>query len=158
MIHPGRVAAFGAPAALALAALGAGVAAGRGPLGSEQRLSVVRAVAPPSYPAVAAQARTGGTVNVEVMVGPGGDVIESQLGEIEGPPRVFKQDWYALLAREWQFKPSEGVAQPRKATIQFVFRLMPRGTAREKLGTVFIPPYRVEVREEEPEQVKLSGH
>ena len=158
MIHLGRVVASRAPAALAVVALCAIVAAGRGSPGSEQRLIVVRAVAPPSYPAVAAQARTGGTVNVEVTVGPGGDVIEARLGEIEGPPLVFKQEWYALLAREWHFNPSEGSAQPRKATIQFVFRLMPRGTAREKLGTVFIPPWRVEVREEEPEQVKLSGH
>lgn len=157
MIRLGRIAAFGAPAAL-LVGLGAILAAARGPSRGEERLIVVRAVAPPGYPAVAAQARTGGTVNVEVTVSPGGEVIEARLGDIEGPPRVFKQEWYELLAREWRFNPNEGTPQPRKATIQFVFRLMPRGTAREKLGTVFIPPYRVEVKEEEPEQVKLSEH
>jgi len=121
-------------------------------------LIVVKAVAPPGFPAVAAQARTGGTVNVEVTVGPTGEVTEAQLGAIEGPQRIYKQEWYALLAREWRFNPADGAAHPRKARIQFVFLLMPRGAPREKLGTVFIPPYRIEVREQLPEQVKLSKH
>jgi len=85
-------------------------------------------------------------------------VVEARLGEVQGPPRIFKQDWYERLAPEWCFNPIDGAAGPRKATIRFVFRLMPRGTPRETLGTLFVPPYQVEVSEEEPEQVTLSAN
>lgn len=119
--------------------------------------AVSKAVAPAGYPAIAAQAHASGKVTVEVAVDPSGDVTDARLIEVEGPQQVFRQPWYEMLAREWRFMPDQRMTQ-RKARIEFVFRFMPRGTPREKLGTVFAPPYQVEVREEEPERVTLPGH
>jgi TonB family protein len=119
-------------------------------------LTVLSAVAPHSYPALAVQARVGGAVTVEVEVGPGGDVTEARLVEVQGPPRIFRQEWYARLARQWRFVPYDKGTGSRKARIVFAFRLMPREALEEELGTIFTPPFRVEVRERQPEDVHLS--
>ena len=124
--------------------------------GEGEAPSVLEAVAPPAYPATAAQARVGGKVFVDVTVSPQGEVLDAAIANVEGPTWIFKHDWYALLAREWRFASSPR-SQPRHAKIEFVFRLLPRGTPREKLGTVFTPPYRIEVREEEPATVTTDG-
>jgi TonB family protein len=131
--------------------------AARGSSQTKNSPAVLKAVAPSDYPAIAAQARVGGRVAVEVTIDPAGMVAEARMIDVDGPPRIFEQDWYELLAREWRFASDQGAADLRKVRIEFVFRLMPRGTPREKLGTIFIPPYQVEVREEEPERVKLPA-
>lgn len=125
--------------------------------GGAEMPNVVRAVAPPDYPALAAQAHVGGVVTVEVTIDRAGAVTGAKLIEVSGPTRIFKDEWYERLAREWRFAADEGAPHARNARIQFAFRLMPRGTPREQLGTVFAPPYQVEVREEEPERVRLPG-
>jgi len=131
--------------------------AARGSSQTRDNPAVLKAVAPSDYPAIAAQAHVGGRVTVEVAIDPAGAVAEARLVDVDGPPKIFAQDWYELLAREWQFASDQGASDLRKVRIEFIFRLMPRGTPREKLATLFIPPYQVEVREEEPERVKLPA-
>jgi TonB family protein len=125
------------------------------PLSPTSAASVTRAVAP-VFPAVAIQARSDGAVTVETAITPSGDVADAKVVEISGPPAVYLKEWLEQVARQWKFSSSDS-RSIRTVQIKFVFRLMPPGAAPEQLGTVFSPPYQVEVRAERPSDVHLSG-
>jgi hypothetical protein len=115
--------------------------------------SVTRAIAP-VFPPVAIQARSDGAVTVETAITPSGEVADAKVVEITGPPRVYLKEWYEQVARQWKFAESDSPSI-RTVQIKFVFRLMPTGTPPEQLGTVFLPPYQVEVRAERASDVHL---
>jgi TonB family protein len=101
-------------------------------------IAVEEAVAP-AYPAAALEGRIGGTVTVAVRVSERGAVLHA--GVSEGHALLRQASLEA--ARLWRFR-----AQPQdhEVKLTFSYRLMPKNTPEPQLGTVFRPPYTVEVR------------
>lgn len=111
---------------------------------------VVKKAVAPSYPLIAVASRVTAKLVFDVSIDQQGKVTDAQLSEV--PPFLFREPYYEQIARRWEFAPDERL-NVRKARIQFDFRLMPLGTPREQLGTIFLAPYQIEVSAEEPETV-----
>lgn len=101
----------------------------------------VVAAAAPAYPAIAAAARAGGEVLVEVKVNNAGDVSTAKARS--GHPLLRRAGEAA--ARRWKFAPAEGSNDPRTARLTFVFKLFEERKGESAAAAVFFPPYRVEV-------------
>lgn len=56
----------------------------------------------------------------------------------------------AAAAKGWQFAPAADKSTKRTTTLIFVFKVMPYGSSVTDLGSIFYPPYKIEVRAEEP--------
>ena len=110
------------------------------------KLALEEAVAP-AYPAAAFVGRVSGSVIVEVHVSERGAVASAAVEE--GDPLLRQASLDA--ARLWRFQ-----AQPGSHDLKliFSFRLMPKNTPEAQLGTVFRPPYTMEVRKITPEPVR----
>jgi len=106
---------------------------------------VLSAVAP-EYPQISQVARIIGQVSVEVSVGESGQVLTSKVGPKSHPmltPAVL------VATSTWKFDNAPGCAE-RTATLMFRFRIVARGSGLG--GTVFRPPFEVEISAEEPER------
>lgn len=108
-------------------------------------LGVQEAVAP-AYPASAVAGRISGSVIVAVHVSERGAVAGADIAEGNALLRQASLD----AARLWRFQPQPGAHDVK---IVFSFRLMPKDTPEAQLGTVFRPPYAVEVRRMTPEPI-----
>src|SRR5579862_7186939 len=108
-------------------------------------LAVEEAVAP-AYPRRAVTARISGSVIVEVRVCEHGAVTAATIEEGNALLRQATLE----AARLWRFQPQPG---SHDVKLIFSFRLMPKDTPEAQLGTVFRPPYTVEVRKITPEPV-----
>ena len=115
---------------------------------NQEQPSVVVAVAP-NYPRVAKAVNFGkaAEIIVEVEIDAKGNVISTSL--ISGG-KLF-QDVSEKAAKRWQFAPVNDSSKTRKARLTFVFSNSFSGTdnpdqEEDTLRTVFIPPYRIELR------------
>ena len=109
---------------------------------SDNQPSVVKAVAA-TYPLVAIGARVSGSVIVEVRINAKGEVTSADA--IEGHKLLRKNAEGA--ARRWVFVPANEKNAARAVRLTFEFILMPRDSSYADLLPVFMPPYRVEVRD-----------
>jgi TonB family protein len=102
--------------------------------------------AQPIYPAVAKQINASGEVQVSIVIGENGQVIEAKA--IKGHPalRAAAED----AARKWVFKPTllDGKPVKQPGTLTFVFMPPPPPTS--------VPPT-AETGEETPKKLKVSG-
>jgi TonB family protein len=115
----------------------------------EEQPAVVVAVAP-NYPRVAKAVNYGksGEVVVEVEIDTKGNVISASF--ISGG-KLF-QGVSERAAKRWQFAPVNGNSKIRKARLIFIFsNVFTRADndadqEEDSVRTVFMPPYRVEIR------------
>ena len=107
------------------------------------RPEVIRAVAP-GYPALV----NPGDIQPREVVVVGARINES--GEVTSVNVVGGRPVFRLAsvtsAKLWRFEPSDSSTTPRTVNLVFVYRIMTPETPSEELGTVFKPPYEVEVR------------
>ena len=108
--------------------------------------SVEEAVAP-VYPTLAVVGRVSGSVIVDAHVSERGVVSSAAAGEGDAMLRQASLD----AARLWRFHAQTG---ERDVKLIFSFRLMPKETPEAQLGSVFRPPYTVEVRKINPGPVR----
>ena len=122
------------------------ILAGLSCLAQEGPSLIVEEAVAPAYPAPAVASRISGSVIVEVHVSEQGTVASASV--VDGNALLRQASLEA--ARLWRFQ-----AQPagRDVKLIFSFRLMPKATPEAQLGTVFRPPYTVEVRKITPEPV-----
>jgi TonB family protein len=108
---------------------------------------VVEEAVAPAYPVAAVEGRIEGTAIVEVRLAPAGTVASASVSEGHALLRQASVE----AARLWRFhaRRKAGVVK-----LTFIYKLMPKGTPEAKLGSVFRPPYTVEVRKIPPEQVR----
>lgn len=102
--------------------------------------SVVAAVSP-YFPAIAAVARASGEVVVEVKIDNAGEVSATKAKS--GHP-LLRQAAEAA-ARRWKFAPAAVPADPRTASLTFVFNISEERMAEAASTPVFFPPYKVQV-------------
>ena len=88
------------------------------------------------------------TATVEVTIDEKGIVTAVKL--LKGHPLFVKVSLDA--AKQWRFAPGES---GRIAQLTFTFVVFNRGTPDAQLGTIFHPPYEIEVRVELPESSVL---
>jgi len=88
------------------------------------------------------------TATVEVTIDDKGTVTAAK--PLKAHP-LF-QNTSLEAARRWRFAPGEN---GRIAQLTFSFVVWNRGAARDQLGTIFLPPYEIEVRVELPESSVL---
>lgn len=103
---------------------------------------VVRAVAA-AYPAVAMGARISGSVIVEVKINAKGEVTSA---DAVGGHKLLRKD-AERAARRWTFAPTHERDKTRMVRLTFEFIVMPEDAPYADLLPVFMPPYRVEVRD-----------
>jgi len=118
---------------------------GAGCMAQEAAPGVVEAVAP-AYPVPALDGRVSGGVVAEVHVSERGTVSSAAI--VDGNPLLRQACLEA--ARLWRFAAQPGAHDVK---LVFSFRLMPKNTPEAQLGTIFRPPYAVEVRRITPEPV-----
>jgi TonB family protein len=104
----------------------------------------VVAAIPPPYPIVALAIHASGEVTVEIAINAKGAVISA------------KASGHKLLAgaaeraaKQWRFTPVTDGSN-RTATMVFSFQIMSPCTPAADLTPIFYPPYKVEVRGEQP--------
>lgn len=102
--------------------------------------AVVAAVAP-AFPAIAVVARASGEVVVEVKINNAGEVSTARAKS--GHPLLRRAAEAA--ARRWKFAPAAGPADPRAASLTFVFNISEERKAEVASTPVFFPPYKVQV-------------
>ena len=97
----------------------------------------------PEFPNVGRQARVSGTVPVDVSIDEAGRVLSAKV--VDGGPSMFEAASVAAAAR-WLFDSAPGCGN-RKARLVFRFKTpVPSGWGG---GTVFRPPYEVDIVIEE---------
>jgi|GEM_PF-1900684 len=106
---------------------------------NEEQPVVIKAVAPNSYPPIAAAAKAEGKVIVEVTVNAKGKVKAARA--IEGA--ALLQQLSVKTAKQWQFAPVSDDSKERTARLTFVFRLL-SDKEKELQATSFKPPYEIE--------------
>jgi TonB family protein len=105
--------------------------------------SVIAAVAPTTYPAIARAANAHGEVIIEVQVDAVGNVLSAKL--ISGHPLLQKVSEEA--ARQWKFSSLQGSTKERAVRLSFGFETVYKGTnPKYEFTTVFLPPYKIEVQ------------
>jgi hypothetical protein len=112
---------------------------------SSEELTVVAAVVP-VYGAIARTAHVGGEATAEVVVDSKGTV--KSVKTLGGHPLIASTAKEA--AKHWVFTPSKDASADRKATLVFVFQMMPRCAPPADLTPIFYPPYKIQVRAEKP--------
>ncbi len=83
-------------------------------------------------------------VQVDVEIDNDGKVQSARV--IKGFPNHAAVSKEAALS--WRFNTFQGKPEIRKASLMFVFRIMPPNTPAKDLTTIFTPPYEVEIRTE----------
>jgi hypothetical protein len=112
---------------------------------SSGQVSVVQAVAP-LYPQELISPRpVTGDVRINVRINPDGTVARARA--IGGHPTLIKVAESA--ARRWLFSSTDAHAGMRIVQLFFTFKLVDYKTPDE-LGSIFKPPYEVEVRAGQP--------
>ena len=109
---------------------------------SENQPTVVRSV-PAPYPPVAMAAQVSGTVIVEVKINAKGEVTSANA--IEGHKLLQKTAEFA--AKRWMFSPTDEKNKSQFARLTFAFILIPKYSSSADLLPVFLPPYKVEIRD-----------
>jgi hypothetical protein len=109
---------------------------------------VVTAVAPEWPPVVFGIKESKGqsstaTATVEVTIDAQGNVTVAI--PMKAHPLVLAASLKA--AKKWHFSPGN---QGRTAQLTFSFVVFDKGTPDENLGTIFHPPYEIEIRRESP--------
>lgn len=105
--------------------------------------AVIMAVAP-VVPPVAVASNSSGEVIVEAMVDAMGVVASAHT--ISGHPLLRQVRTFEETARRWRFAPSTDGVSTHTVRLTFAVRIMPKDTPPAELATVFMPPYKVEVR------------
>ena len=105
--------------------------------------TVVLAVAPATYPAIALAANAHGEVIIDVQVNAAGDVVAAK--SISGHPLLKKICEEA--AAQWKFSSQVGNYKDRTVRLSFGFATVDSGpTPKYDLTTSFRPPYKVEIQ------------
>jgi TonB family protein len=118
----------------------------RRPQECKQPLVVEKAVAP-SFPPLAIRAQTYGTVNVAIEVGDNGGVVKAEIATGSTELSLFHGPALAA-AKKWSFTSAYG-CNSRSGSLQFKFRKpVPADWGS---GTIFKPPFRIEIVVEEVE-------
>jgi TonB family protein len=107
----------------------------------EDSPKVIKAVAPKNYPPLAAAARIGGKVKVEVKIDAEGNVASAKI--IEGHPLL--KDISKSTALRWKFVPSQENDKERTAQLTFTFTPWSERKEEERGVTTFLPPYEIEI-------------
>lgn len=101
----------------------------------------------PKYPVmVLARSKPKQTelVQVDVEVDNEGKVQTAKV--IKGFPNLAAVSKEAAMS--WRFNTLQDGREGRKASLIFVFRIMPPNTPSKDLTTIFTPPYEIEIRTE----------
>ncbi|MBI4749253.1 MAG: TonB family protein [Acidobacteria bacterium] len=114
---------------------------------STEQPSVIKAVAP-VFPLIAVTANVSGCVVIEVEITPSGTVTSAHI--VDGHSLFRQGRVYEKVARQWRFTPADENMGIRTAKITFFFKIMPRNTPVEELTPIFLPPYQIEIRHEQP--------
>ena len=117
--------------------------AGAACLAEDPPAPVVAEAVAPNYPALAVLGRISGSVVVQVHISPKGTV--AAVNVIEGDALLRQASLEA--ARLWRFEPQPAA---REVKLIFSYRLMPKNTSEAETGTVFRPPFTVEIRKINP--------
>ena len=105
--------------------------------------TVVLAVAPATYPAIALAANAHGEVIIEVQLNAAGDVVAAK--SISGHPLLKKICEEA--AAKWKFSSQVGNNKECMVQLSFGFATVDLGpTPKYDLTTSFRPPYKVEIQ------------
>ena len=104
--------------------------------------AVALAVAP-IFPATAFGLPNGGDAAVEITINAEGEVTSAT--PVQGS--VLLYDASLKAARRWRFQPLDGT---HKILLTFFFYPLPTNASPEDAATIFIPPYRVEIRARVP--------
>jgi TonB family protein len=105
--------------------------------------SVIAAVAPATYPAIARQANARGEVVIEVQVDAEGNVLSAKL--ISGHPLLQKVSEEA--AKQWKFSSLQGSTKEQAVRLTFAYQTVEKGpNPKNEFTTIFRPPYKVEVQ------------
>jgi hypothetical protein len=115
---------------------------------SQSILRVRHAFAPP-YDDRIYFLRSQGRVRIRVTVLQSGEVQDAVVTESFWNWNQTAEPFFLGYARKWLFEP---VDQAQEADIVFDFKLLPKLTPDEDLGTVFVAPTTVEIRRREPPQ------
>lgn len=106
----------------------------------------------PRFPEVARKARLSMTIPVDVIISPSGRVATAKL-QAGTPDHLFLGQVSTQAATRWRFNEDHGCLE-RSATLMFAFRQpVPIGWGA---GTIFKPPFLVEIVEEEIEVRAVS--
>jgi TonB family protein len=129
------------------------VASACGTVSAQDTRRVVRASAP-AYPDLMYQSRTQGRFVVAVTVLPSGEVHNAVVTESAAP---YVNDILRAHAKRWVF---DGQKSTTLQKVEFLFRLLPKGSPTEELGSVFVAPSTMEIRRVEPPivDVRSSSH
>lgn len=112
-------------------------------LAQEKPAPAVEEAVAPVYPELAVLGRIAGSVIVAIHVSERGAVAEANIVEGESLLRQASLD----AARQWRFSQQAGASELK---LIFSYKLMAKGTPEAELGTIFRPPYTVEVRRINP--------
>jgi TonB family protein len=116
-----------------------------------QPIEATVAVAP-RFPEIARKARLSMTIPVDVTISRSGRVTEAKL-QAGTPDHLFLGQVSTQAATRWRFNEDRGCLE-RSATLMFAFRQpVPVGWGA---GTIFKPPFLVEIVEEEIEVRSVS--
>lgn len=115
---------------------------GSGVMCQEEERRVLQATAPPYRDSLVMRHREG-PVRFDVRVTPSGEVEEVTATEEASFPASLIE-LCAQHAREWRFEPAERATTEK---IVFEFRLVPEDSPATKLGTVFVSPATMEIRD-----------
>jgi hypothetical protein len=107
----------------------------------KQQPIVISAVAP-NFSGVRARLNEIEYVLIEVDIDKKGEVILSR--PLHGHPVLQVLSMRAALC--WRFSSTNESDETRKVRLEFIFRIMPKGTAPKDLSPAFIPPYKMEVK------------
>jgi TonB family protein len=112
-------------------------------LAQEKPAPPVEEAVAPVYPELAVLGRIAGSVIVAIHVSDHGAVADANVVEGEALLRQASLD----AARQWRFGSQAGGSDLK---LIFSYKLMAKGTPEAELGTIFRPPYTVEVRKINP--------
>lgn len=112
---------------------------------------VVIAAVAPIFPRLASAVRASSKVIVEVKIDKDGRVVSKSA--LEGHP-LFREA-AKNAAQLWRFAPDLERDEVRSVRLTFVFSLV-TDTTEVELTPVFIPPYQVEVKHQNPPHIDVN--
>lgn len=112
---------------------------------SSAKAPEVTAAVAPTFPPILVAAHINGKAVVEATINAKGEVTSSRV--VDGHPLIRQMTkLFDDTLRRWRFVPAAEGDEVRKASLTFVFTIVPERTPEAELATVFRPPYEVEVK------------
>ena len=99
----------------------------------------------PTFPPILIAAHINGKAVVEATINAKGEVTASRV--LDGHPLIRQMTTlFEETLRRWRFAPAAEADEARKASVTFVFTIVPERSPEIALTTIFRPPYEVEVK------------